>query len=88
MCLESEHMSSISDSLGRHTHGSRPTHPQNRRWPLSQVSIEGLLQLTVLADGSVQIDLAGKHVEVERNGVEYVVRHEVSPTLKARCCRS
>lgn len=32
-----------------------------------QVTVEGPLQLTVRDDGSVQIDFAGKHVEVERN---------------------
>lgn len=42
----------------------------------TQVSIDGLLQLMVLEDGSVQIYLAGKHVEVERNGLQYVVRRE------------
>lgn len=42
----------------------------------TQATVEGLLQLTVLADGSVQINLAGKHVEVERTGMQYVVRHE------------
>lgn len=42
----------------------------------TQATIEGLLQLTILDDGSVQINLAGKHVEVERHGLQYVVRHE------------
>ncbi|MET4143938.1 hypothetical protein [Arthrobacter sp. UYCo732] len=42
----------------------------------TQATIEGLLQLTVLSDGSVQINLAGKHIEVERTGLQYVVRHE------------
>ena len=32
----------------------------------------------VLEDGSVQIDLAGKDVEVERSGLEYVVRNNVA----------
>lgn len=44
----------------------------------TQVSIQGLLQLMVLEDGSVQIDLAGKNVEVERSGLQYVVRHEAA----------
>ncbi|WP_422759145.1 hypothetical protein [Paenarthrobacter sp. C1] len=42
----------------------------------TQATVEGLLQLTVMSDGSVEIQLAGKHVEVERNGLRYVVRHE------------
>lgn len=42
----------------------------------TQATVEGLLQLTVMPDGSVQIQLAGKHIEVERNGLQYVVRHE------------
>ncbi|HEX9225237.1 MAG TPA: hypothetical protein VF885_01110, partial [Arthrobacter sp.] len=44
----------------------------------TQVTIEGLLQLTVLADGSVQIDLAGKRIEVERHMSEnqLIIRHE------------
>ncbi|QOT19620.1 hypothetical protein [Paenarthrobacter sp. YJN-5] len=42
----------------------------------TQATVEGLLQLTVMPDGSVEIQLAGKHVEVERNGLRYVVRHE------------
>lgn len=42
----------------------------------TQATIEGLLQLTILSDGSVQIQLAGRHVEVERSGLQYVVRHE------------
>jgi hypothetical protein len=42
----------------------------------TQATVEDLLQLTVLSDGSVQIQLAGKHVEVERNGLQYIVRRE------------
>lgn len=44
----------------------------------TQVTIEDLLQLTVLADGSVQIDLAGKRIEVERNMSQnqLIIRHE------------
>jgi hypothetical protein len=44
----------------------------------TQVTVEGLLQMTVLSDGSVQIDLAGKRIEVERNMSEnqLIVRHE------------
>lgn len=44
----------------------------------SQVTVEGLLQLTVLEDGTVTIDLAGKQIEVERRGLQYVVRHETA----------
>lgn len=40
----------------------------------TQATVEDLLQLTILADGSAQIDLVGKHVEVERSGLRYVVR--------------
>lgn len=45
-----------------------------------QVTVEGLLQLTVRDDGSVQIDFAGKHVEVERNMSinQIIVRHEAA----------
>lgn len=44
----------------------------------TQVTVEGLLQLTVLADGSVQIDLAGKRIEVERtmSSNQMIIRHE------------
>ncbi|ACL42290.1 hypothetical protein Achl_4339 (plasmid) [Pseudarthrobacter chlorophenolicus A6] len=42
----------------------------------TQATIEGLMQLTILEDGSVQINLAGKHVEVERSGLQYIVRPE------------
>lgn len=44
----------------------------------TQVTIDGLLQLTVLSDGSVQINLAGKRIEVERNMSEnqMIIRHE------------
>lgn len=42
----------------------------------TQATIEGLMQLSILSDGSVQIQLAGRHVEVERSGLQYVVRHE------------
>lgn len=44
----------------------------------TQVTIEDLLQLTVLSDGSVQIDLAGKRIEVERNMSvnQLIIRHE------------
>jgi hypothetical protein len=41
-----------------------------------KVTVEGLLQMTVLSDGSVQIDLAGKHIEVNRKGLQYLVRPE------------
>lgn len=40
----------------------------------SQVTVEGVLQMTLLSDGSVQIDLAGKHIEVNRKGLQYLVR--------------
>lgn len=48
----------------------------------TQVTVEDLLQMTVLADGSVQIDLAGKRIEVERNMAmnQLIVRHERSDT--------
>ncbi|MBG0738744.1 hypothetical protein IV500_04835 [Paeniglutamicibacter antarcticus] len=44
----------------------------------TQVTVEDLLQMTVLSDGSVQIDLAGKRIEVERNMSvnQIVIRHE------------
>jgi len=44
----------------------------------TQVTVEGLLQMTVLSDGSVQIDLAGKRIEVVRNMSvnQLIVRHE------------
>ncbi len=42
----------------------------------TQATVEGLFQMTLLEDGSVEINLAGKHVEVERNGTLYIVRHE------------
>lgn len=42
----------------------------------SQVTVEGLLQMTILSDGTVQIDLAGRHIEVNRNGLQYLVRPE------------
>lgn len=40
----------------------------------TQVTVDGLLQMTVLSDGSIQIDLAGKNVEVNRNGLQLLVR--------------
>jgi hypothetical protein len=44
----------------------------------TQVTVDGLLQLTLLADGSVQIDLDGKRIEVERNMSmnQMIIRHE------------
>lgn len=48
----------------------------------SQVSVEGLLQLTVLEDGTAIIDLAGRQVEVERSGLQYVVRHETATQVE------
>lgn len=44
----------------------------------TQVTVDGLLQMTVLTDGSVQIDLAGKRIEVERNMSvnQLIIRHE------------
>jgi hypothetical protein len=44
----------------------------------TQVTVDGLLQMTVLSDGSVQIDLAGKRIEVERNmsANQMIIRHE------------
>jgi hypothetical protein len=44
----------------------------------TQVTVHGLLQMTLLADGSVQIDLDGKRIEVERNMSmnQMVIRHE------------
>lgn len=49
----------------------------------TQATIEGLLQLTLMADGSVEITLAGKHVEVERSGLHYVVRPEAEKVIEA-----
>lgn len=51
----------------------------------TQVTVHGLLQMTVLADGSVQIDLDSKRVEVERNMSinQLIVRHERSEIIKA-----
>lgn len=51
----------------------------------SQVTVDGLLQMTVLADGSVTIDLAGRHVEVERMMPEgrLVIRHERDDVIDA-----
>lgn len=51
----------------------------------TQVTIEGLLQLTVLEDGSVQIDLAGKRIEVERHMSEnqLIIRHERDDVIDA-----
>lgn len=40
----------------------------------TQATIEGLLQLTVLPDGYVEINLADRHVEVERKGLRHVIR--------------
>jgi hypothetical protein len=44
----------------------------------TQVTVHGLLQMTVLEDGSVTIDLDGKRIEVERNmpANRLVIRHE------------
>jgi hypothetical protein len=41
--------------------------------------------MTVLADGSVQIDLAGKRIEVERNMSmnQLVIRHERDDVIDA-----
>lgn len=47
----------------------------------TQVSIEDLLQLTLLDDGTIQIDLAGKDVEVSRNGLRYIVSRGQHPIL-------
>jgi hypothetical protein len=51
----------------------------------TQVTVEGLLQLTVLSDGSVQIDLAGKRIEVERNMSQnqLIIRHERDDVIDA-----
>jgi hypothetical protein len=40
----------------------------------TQATVEGLLQLTLLADGTVEINLANTQVEVERMGTRYIVR--------------
>lgn len=52
----------------------------------TQVTVDGLLQLLILEDGSVQIDLAGKHVEVERNmsANQMIVRHEREDVHEAK----
>lgn len=44
----------------------------------TQVTISGLLQLTVRSDGAIQIDLASKKVEVERHMSmnQMIIRHE------------
>lgn len=46
----------------------------------TQVTVDGLLQMIVLSDGSVQIDLASKRIEVVRNMSvnQIVIRHESS----------
>jgi hypothetical protein len=51
----------------------------------TQVTIEGLLQLTVLSDGSVQIDLASNRIEVERNMSmnQMIIRHERDEVIDA-----
>lgn len=51
----------------------------------TQVTVEDLLQMTVLADGSVQIDLAGKRIEVERNMSmnQLIIRHERDDVIDA-----
>lgn len=49
----------------------------------TQVTVDGLLQLTVLEDGTAMLQLAGKQVEVERSGLQYAIRSEV-PTDTAR----
>jgi hypothetical protein len=51
----------------------------------TQVTVDDLLQMTVLADGSVQIDLAGKRIEVERNMSmnQLVIRHERDDVIDA-----
>jgi hypothetical protein len=50
----------------------------------SQVTVEGLLQMTVLSDGSVQIDLAGKRIEVERHMTmnQLIIRHERDDVIR------
>lgn len=40
----------------------------------TQATVEGLLQFTFLADGTVEINLASNQVEVERQGTRYIVR--------------
>ncbi|GAA4033387.1 hypothetical protein GCM10023063_16250 [Arthrobacter methylotrophus] len=44
----------------------------------TQVTVHGLLQMTLLADGTVQIDLDGKRIEVVRNMSinQLIIRHE------------
>jgi hypothetical protein len=51
----------------------------------TQVTVDGLLQMTVLSDGSVQIDLAGKRIEVERNmsANQMIIRHEKDDVIDA-----
>jgi hypothetical protein len=51
----------------------------------TQVSVRGLLQLTVMSDGSVQIDLDGKRIEVERNMSrnQLIIRHERDDVIDA-----
>jgi hypothetical protein len=51
----------------------------------SQVTVEGLLQMTVLEDGTVTIDLAGNRIEVERHMPEgrLVIRHERDDVIDA-----
>lgn len=48
----------------------------------SQVTVDGILQMTLLSDGSVQIDLAGKHIEVSRNGLQYLVSPESDTVIE------
>jgi hypothetical protein len=40
----------------------------------TQITVDGLLQMTLLADGSALIDIAGNRTEVERKGLQYTVR--------------
>ena len=49
----------------------------------SQVTVEGLLQMTVLEDGTVTIDLAGNQIEVERHMSQgrLIIRHEVDDVI-------
>lgn len=51
----------------------------------TQVTVDGLLQLTVLSDGSVQINLASKRIEVERNMSvnQMIIRHERDEVIDA-----
>jgi hypothetical protein len=78
----------LQSATAHQTKGTTMTHS-----PLSvetvdgstQVTVHGILQMTVLSDGSVQIDLDGKHVEVERNMSrnQLVIRHERQDVVDA-----